>query len=431
MNNIAKEPHLDIYTNRFELHHGTHVETFHQGPQSQEAKTRYKKIVNALKNNYLDNLYSTLSEETLSGLSSSNKQLIDRLVNGITSEIGRGLLALAFLQLTIKSICPDQNVRLHKGGTRKKGTFSWVEGISMRSIDSKYTNSFLRKNSLLKLNKHGLFMTRTLAENYPYSKLYKADIRGPVAEWGAVVDAIETKQIPAKEALCYMMSLLQNRSERFQELSSIACGLADNLRGKSFDEIKDIIFNFFNETGYSARAFEVSIHSFFQALSELDLLNGMDLVPLSQMRSANKKHKNIGDIELEEDDLIIISWDAKYGKPYLREELDELRDKLISHSEVKLAGFVSNTNLDKRRDIIEKMQEIELETGVEIQLLTFDELIDHELASVNSETKDNIAHRWLKALVETFAQKRTKIAPIDEPCENWINDLIGILEKHS
>ena len=35
------------------------------------------------------------------------------------------------------------------------------------------------------------------------------------------------------------------------------------------------------------------------------------LKPLSQMRSANKKHGNIGDIELLEDRQIVEAWDAK------------------------------------------------------------------------------------------------------------------------
>jgi hypothetical protein len=32
------------------------------------------------------------------------------------------------------------------------------------------------------------------------------------------------------------------------------------------------------------------------------------------------------------------------------------------------------------------------------------------------------------AVVESFAQRRPEIAPIDEPCDAWIQDLIKILE---
>jgi hypothetical protein len=34
-------------------------------------------------------------------------------------------------------------------------------------------------------------MTRTLAENYPYSKLYKAGIRGARKEWLEITDDVE------------------------------------------------------------------------------------------------------------------------------------------------------------------------------------------------------------------------------------------------
>ena len=50
-----------------------------------------------------------------------------------------------------------------------------------------------------------------------------------------------------------------------------------------------MIKSFFNTTDYSARAFEVAMHGLFQAMDELNLLCGVDVVPLSQMRSANKK----------------------------------------------------------------------------------------------------------------------------------------------
>lgn len=43
--------------------------------------------------------------------------------------------------------------------------------------------------------------------------------------------------------------------------------------------------------------------------------------------------------------------------------------------------------------------------------------------------KDEIAYNWLVALVESFAQRRLDLAPIDEPCDAWINDLIEILSN--
>lgn len=257
------------------------------------------------------------------------------MVDGITSEVGRALVGLAFLQLTIKSIAPDQNIRLHKGTTRR-GSFSWVEGISMRTIDSKYITPFLRERLLV---------------------------------------------------------------------------------------------SFVHSTDYSARAFEITMHGLFQAMDELHFLGGADVVPLSQMRSANKKHGNVGDIELTENNVIFESWDAKYGKPYLRDELEELRDKLLTHPDCKIAGFVADSAVDLRRGITSRKNEIEAETSTEIYLLSFDQWVDHEVAPLTGEQKNTLGRRWLAAVVESFAQRRPQLAPIDEPCDAWLRDLIKIIGR--
>ena len=424
-NNVEK--HLDVYENRYELHQEDGTTVYYQGFQNEAAQQRYALINHELEKGYLDKKIASVPTKDFSDLSLDNQILLRNMVDGITSEVGRGLVALTCLQLTIKSIAPEQSVRLHKGSTTR-GKFSWVDGISMRSLDKKYNTPFLRKYGLLNLNNDGAFMTRSLAENYPYSKLYKAEMRGPFDQWIAIIDAIESRTLPAELGLCYMIALLQNRSDTFKKHADTACSLAKKHEGKTFSDIKALITSFFNNTDYSARAFEVTMHAFFQAMDESHFLGDADVVPISQMRSANKKHGNVGDIELTENSVIIESWDAKYGKPYLRDELEELRDKLITHPDVKLAGFVCDGTVDLRRDIVNRVRELELETGTEIHLFSFDEWISFEIAQLNDTQKNQLAYRWLIAVVESFAQKRLEIAPIDEPCDQWINDLIEILK---
>ena len=159
-------------------------------------------------------------------------------MKGITSEVGRALVGVAFLQLTIKSIAPEQSIRLHKGTTRR-GSFSWVDGISMRTIDSTYSTPFLREQGLLNVNKFGVFMTRSLAENYPYSKLYKAEMRGPFTEWIDLVDAIEEERMPAKLGLYYLMAQLKNKSDDFNRMAEEVVALAKEFKYKEFDCISD------------------------------------------------------------------------------------------------------------------------------------------------------------------------------------------------
>lgn len=428
MPNDKNEKHLVVYEDRYELHQSGETTVFPVGPQNRETQLRYKHIKTALSQGFLEEKYKTVSQVDFSRLSEENQRLLRNMVDGITSEVGRALVGLAFLQLTVKSIAPDQNIRLHKGTTRR-GSFSWVEGISMRTIDSTYNTPFLREHGLLNLNSYGLFMTRSLAENYPYTSLYKAEMRGPFDDWIAIVDAIEDNTMPPEPGLSFLMALLQNRSDRFRQMADQACALVGRHRGDDFSAVQRLLVSFVHSTDYSARAFEVTMHGLFQAMDELHFLGGADVVPLSQMRSANKKHGNVGDIELTADNVIFESWDAKYGKPYLRDELEELRDKLLTHPDCKIAGFVADSAVDLRRGIISRKNEIEAETSTEIHLLSFDQWVEHEVAPLTGEQKNMLGRRWLAAVVESFAQRRPQLAPIDEPCDAWLRDLTKILGR--
>ena len=79
------------------------------------------------------------------------------------------------------------------------------------------------------------------------------------------------------------------------------------------------------------------------------------------MRSANKKAKNIGDIELSEDEegiQIIESWDAKYGTHYYLDELDFLIEKLSLHPECKRAGFITESDYQADSETRQKIEYI-------------------------------------------------------------------------
>ncbi len=48
--------------------------------------------------------------------------------------------------------------------------------------------------------------------------------------------------------------------------------------------------------------------------------------------------------------------------------------------------------------------------------------IGYEIQGMKRYQLDEIADKWLIAVVESFVQKRQEIAPVDEPCEAWISD---------
>lgn len=110
-------------------------------------------------------------------------------------------------------------------------SFSWRDGISMRSLDKQYITPTLRQYDLLRLNADGIMMTRSLAENYPYSIVYKANIRGARREWINIVEAIEANEIATEIALHYLLSQLLNQAKVFKDL---ALQTLDNLKKLSW-----------------------------------------------------------------------------------------------------------------------------------------------------------------------------------------------------
>jgi len=401
-----------------------------EGPQSDTASKNQEAIKKELENGYLDRVISNsfLTDKEQELIADSLKTALENLVASITSEVGRAIVGLTFLQLTIKSISPNQSIRLHKASSKNTG-FSWVDGIPMRVLDNTYITPKLREHNLLKLNADGFMMTRSLAENYPYTALYKASIRGAKEEWVQIVNVVKNNPITALPALKYLVTLLKQRSDDFLALVTKAKETLNSfLRKTTNNEIlKRKLFLFPQNSSYSARLFEILIHSFYCVLSDDGALQNY-LKPLSQMRSANKKHGNIGDIELIERKntmLIIESWDAKYGKPYLRDELEELRDKLESHPETRIAGFITETKPLLNKEITDRKSELEELFGIQIKIESIDEWYKHSLVEYKITDEDSFLRKWINTFFEYLSLNRTEIAPIDEPTNVWLEECLN------
>jgi len=258
-------------------------------------------------------------------------------------------------------------------------------------------------------------------------------VRGAKDAWITIVEWLEDEDLQPLPALRYLISLLINRSNRFYALAERCLEQVDIFLGKSanFTRIFTLLRNFVEHSDYSARAFEVVIHAAYQALDEMGQVEPLHLKPLSQMRSANKKHGNIGDIELLEPGkgvAIAESWDTKYGKENLREELEELFEKLSFHPECKTAGFITNKKSSQKPEIATRTSEIEEFYDCKIVILSFEEWYKTITKSFSNTQRHVFLEKWLRAVAESFCQKRRDIAPIDEPCEYWIQSLFALLE---
>lgn len=434
------ELYLRIFKNKSELvlPDGT-VQVFLEGGVNQAAKQRYQNIIPALSNGYLERQIlicrDTASVLDFSQLSQSHIELLNKIVQSVTSETGRAIVGLTVIQLCIKAIEPAQSIRLHKGNNGAKD-FSWSEGISMRSLDKKYISPILRKYDLLKMNADGGMMTRTFAENYPYSSLYKAQIRGARLEWLDIVEAIEKNEIQPEVALRYLISQLINQASNFRDLASRTLEslkvFLEKTENLDREYTTQIILQHINRSDYAARIMEIAMHSLMQAIQEYQVFPDLFLKPISQMRSANKKHGNIGDIELLENRQIVESWDAKYGKTYLRDEIEEIADKLEVHTAVVKAGFVTSVEPERLEELKPRCREIEEDFGISLEIITFKNWVEEQFSRGVAEgivTEEELASAWLTAYAESLAQRRREIAPIDEPCYQWLTTLKEILSS--
>ncbi len=144
-----EQRHLRVYEDRSEYHTGEGVpETFQEGMISNEAKKRIKKVKGTFEGGFLDRLIDALlagaEHVNTTDVSPEAEACVNGLVDSLTSEVGRALIGLSVMQLCVKSIAPRQNIRLHKGSSNRV-SFSWVEGISMRTLDKKHVTPTLRK----------------------------------------------------------------------------------------------------------------------------------------------------------------------------------------------------------------------------------------------------------------------------------------------
>ena len=401
---------------------------FKEGKPNKEAIARLAKIKAGFSSEFLEqSLKESRKFKTSESLSKEIINSCDELVDGVSQDLGRALMGISILQMAIKSIEPRQSIRLHKGGS---GDFSWVDGISMRTLDSSFLIPFLRANSLLSINSYGVFMTRGLAENYPYSKVYKAALRGPKKSWLEVVEYLEENPSSSKDLLLYALSKLSARSTKFDEIvvqtqKSVQTWAKNKPNMKSTESLVE---KFLMNAPNAARLLEVCIHSFIYTLGD-NYANDLYLKPMTQMRSANKKAKNIGDIELSEDrngNLIIESWDAKFGTHYYLDELDFLLEKLSAHPECKRAGFITDKSHKVDKETLEKIEYIREAFGVEVQILGLGQWIQYAINQAGVKP-DAVARDWVLNIHGYLSLKLRDQAPIDEPTERWLNALLEVL----
>ena len=443
------EPHMRVYRNRvvLVLEDGREL-TFDQGPMSQDAQDRYKRIDTTLKDGWLEKTVgAAMSPAAATTLSPDWVGTLERMAGAITSDSGRAMTAITVIQMAVKAIEPGQSIRLTKGKAPAKGPakgkkspsersddFSWVEGMSMRGLSSRYFVPFLRRYELVFGNKYGPFMTRGYAENYPYSPLYKAVLRGPRKDWDKIVEGLESGALDPKDAFILLCSLLANRSQEFRRAAAETTGaMRTYLGGKpTLAEVKQLISAHIAGSINPARLLEVAAHSLLQALYTPVFGAPSQLRPLTQMRSANLKAGNVGDVEVIQSgsSKVLEAWDAKAGSLTLDVELRELKDKLARNRGVVNAGFILDRPPRLGPENKTQIADIRKATGTDVEILPIDAWVDAQIVK-SKRAPESVATEWLRAYTESLCQMRRDMAPIDEPSGPWVEGLRQEFERRT
>ena len=98
------------------------------------------------------------------------------------------------------------------------------------------------------------------------------------------------------------------------------------------------------------------------------------------------------------------------------------------HPETIEAGFVVDRQPEIDEDILERIEEIELLQDVTIRILEFDEWVDSQVTRFDI-SESTLMSEYLVAYAETLALRRPDLAPIDEPADRWLEDLLKVLES--
>jgi hypothetical protein len=301
----------------------------------------------------------------------------------------------------------------------------------MRGLAARYFVKFFSRYGLVAGNAYGPFMTRGFAENYPYSPFYKAELKGPREEWDRVVEGLEGDALDPREGFLFLCSLLSNQSEEFSRLATETMRAVESFLSTkpTFGEVRDLIATHVRKSPNSARPLEVAAHSLFQALYPRQPGTPYDLRSLSQMRSANLKAGNVGDVELLQPGTrkVVEAWDAKAGAFTLGEELVALKTKLSANRGVLSGGFLMDRPVVLDSHANGLIADIRRSLGTDVRVVVFEDWANTQ-SSRTGEDPAIVARDWLRDYAGSLCQLRRDLAPLDEPSRPWVEGLKELVE---
>jgi len=416
------------------------VETFTRGKA--DAKSKTDEILNILniENGFLDSILNDAIKQSKKGifpfedplLTEKGAILTRALIDGFGGEKGRGLYVHSVLVSAIKTVCPEQDIRLHKT--------DWVDGIGMRVIDKKCISAWFNSRNLgVKMNSDGVFMTRSLAVDIPYVPSFPPKIKGPKDEWLELISGIQFGEIDPESALRALLFGAHIRNIKFDNLvDSIfeLCSRFDENPSQVFDIIHKHIYQ--RKNGGS-RLLEIALHSFvqicFEEGYEIPTIGKTSLMaPIKPMRSPDKKAGDVGDIQFRHESFIdekgsryiVYAIDAKYGKSISDYEIDRLLTHLSDEDtpQPHLTNF-DFVGLDKPCINAKKTHLFNQPNFPDIRAISLREFV-REI-----DPNDLLSIKWFKRYVSMLSTQNLGYGQVTEITTDWLISLLTLLEGYS
>lgn len=435
---IQHDADVFIYTEGDKVH----IETFSKLRDRKPSQAVSKEIISALNpdGGFLDNHLNKAIEMYNRGkdpfkdprLGEEGQSCVRAIVEGYQGEKGRALYVHSVLVSSIKAVRPEQDIRLHKS--------RWVDGINMRTIDKKCVTAWFNSRKMgVKLNTDGVFMTRTLADNYPYVPLFQADMKGPKDEWLCLIDGLQRRKIDPSAALRALLLGALQRYVDFSEMGQRSRKLLSD--DYSINEAHHLISKHISSrSSGGARLLELAIHTWMQCAYEAGLpipwLGGpRSPAPIKPMRSPDKKAGHIGDIQFphaEFEDVkgkrfIEYAIDAKHDISTVGPEIERMLTHIedIDTPQVHLKRIDLVSLFEAPEKSYEKRFEIALEElqsrGIEVHLSSLKELL------LEIGGAENLGTAWVRRYMSTLAGEDHGYGSVTEITTDWLSDLEKLL----
>lgn len=328
----------------------------------------------------------------------TNKNLIKHLKNLSTKIESHKAVYTCLIMLLVKKIDdPNQDIRYHKKELKN--------GFSGRGYDTNYITPVLKKNNLPSMSESA-YLTRSIEQPHPLDRGFPGKIRDTLT----------------KNSFLEIINIFQNEPSYCEGILDYLIIEGKKIKSENFIPVKKIkkidqifINDFINllieylkidfKSSGASKVPVLCIHSIYQIfLREIDKYKDYTLKEIGFHTTSDRTSKSSGDIELFKKNILMESFEVKYGREINLHILEIVYEKVKKFNPQKY--FIIHTSQFNEKLISEldkKIKEIKTEHGCQIildnlytTLSSYLRLINNVEDFVNLLSKNIIEDKELK-----------------------------------